>query len=91
MFLGSFAISWSSKKQRTIACSFIKIEYHAIANAIVEVKWFIHLLKELHIEMAWALIVYCDNLGATYLTKNPIFHSQVKHVAIDFHFVWDQV
>ena len=31
--------------------------------------------------------IYCDNLGATFLSKNPVLHSRVKHAAVDFHFV----
>ncbi|RVW75660.1 Retrovirus-related Pol polyprotein from transposon RE2 [Vitis vinifera] len=32
-----------------------------------------------------------DNVGATYLCSNPVFHSCMKHVAIDYHFIRDQV
>ena len=30
-------------------------------------------------------------MGATYVCANPVFHSRMKHIAIDFHFVHDQV
>ena len=36
-------------------------------------------------------VIYCDNVGATSLYSNPVFHSRMKHVAIDFHFIRDQV
>jgi len=32
-----------------------------------------------------------DNVGATYLCANPIFHSRMKHIAMDFHFLRKQV
>lgn len=36
-------------------------------------------------------MIYCDNIEATQLSSNPIFHSCMKHVAIDYHFIRDQV
>lgn len=36
-------------------------------------------------------ILYCDNLSAIQLAKNPIFHDRTKHIEIDFHFVHEHV
>ena len=35
--------------------------------------------------------LFSDNLGATYLSANPVFHSRMKHLAINYHFVRDLV
>ena len=35
--------------------------------------------------------LFSDNLGTTYLSVNPIFHSRMKHLAIDYQFVRDLV
>jgi len=44
---GSIAITWSSKKQPTVALSSTKAEYRGVAMATCEVAWFCKLLGDL--------------------------------------------
>ena len=53
--------------------------------------WLKSLLNEVGISLSTAPIIWSDNLSATYMTANPIFHSRTKHMEIDFHFVRDLV
>lgn len=87
IFSGYNLISWSSKKQATIVRSSIEIEFKSVANATAEVIWVQNLCKDLAIDLTMAPTLYCNNLGATYLSSNPIFHARTKQVEIDFHFV----
>ena len=91
IFLGGNPIAWSSTKQRTVARSSTEAEYRAIASAAAEIEWIKSLLQELGIMLSSAPVIYSDNLGATYLCANPVFHSRMKHLAIDYHFVRDLV
>ncbi|XP_070003574.1 uncharacterized protein [Nicotiana sylvestris] len=79
------------RKQRTVARSSTEAEYRAVASALAEINWVMNLLNELHVSVPQAPTIYCDNAGATYLCENPVFHSRMKHIAVDFHFVRKQV
>ena len=36
-------------------------------------------------------VIFCDNKVAISMTKNLMFHSQIKHIDIRFHFIRDLV
>jgi hypothetical protein len=58
-----------------------------LANTTVEIIWIQSVLRELGILQSAAAVLWCDNLGATYLLANPTFHKRMKHVVVNFHFV----
>ena len=37
------------------------------------------------------MVVYCDNSSAIDISKNPIQHSNTKHIEIRYHFIRDLV
>ncbi|XP_043687442.1 uncharacterized mitochondrial protein AtMg00810-like [Telopea speciosissima] len=57
IYLGSNLISWSSRKQATVARSSTESEYRALANAAIELTWLQSLLKKLHIYLPRAPIL----------------------------------
>ena len=91
LYLGSTPISWSSKKQKAVARSPTEAEYRSIATAAAEISWLRSLLQELHYDVQRPPRLLCDNLGATFYCNNPVFTTRMKHIAIDFHFVRDQI
>ena len=91
VFFGGNLISWSARKQATVSRSSTEAEYKALANATAEIIWVQNLLTELGIRHSPAASLWCDNLGATYLSANPVFHARTKHIEIDYHFVRERV
>lgn len=80
--LGSGAISWSSKRQRTISLSSCQAELIGQTQATKEAVWLRRLLKELNTSDGLPTIIYGDNQAAIALAHNPEFHSKSKHIEI---------
>ncbi|GKE59013.1 ribonuclease H-like domain-containing protein, partial [Tanacetum coccineum] len=66
-------------------------EYRGVANVVAETVWLRNLLRGLHSPLSTAALVYCDNVGAVYMSVNPVQHQRTKHIEIDIHFVRDMV
>jgi hypothetical protein len=88
--LNGCAISWSSKKQQSVASSTVESEYIAFHSAVEEAKW----LRLLMLELGQGdnpITVFVDNAGCIANVKNPIASSVVKHIDVTYHMVRDQV
>src|SRR5262249_15825339 len=89
-FLGDKLVSWSSKKQNSVALSTAEAEYVSIGNCCAQLLW---IKQQMH---DYGLIyknipINCDNTSAINLTKNPVHHSRSKHIEIRQHFIRDHV
>jgi hypothetical protein len=62
-----------------------------LANATAKVIWIQSVLGELGVHFNCVPFLWCDNLGATYMTANPRFHDRAKHIEVNFHFVHEPV
>ena len=90
--LGSGAISWSSKRQATVALSTCEAEYIGQTQAAKEAVWLKGLLNEIRPEGGLqTVIIYGDNQGAIALAKNPLHHGRAKHIDIQHHWVRGQI
>lgn len=75
--LSNAAVSWESRKQRTIALSSTEAKYIVIAEATKEALYLLGFLKEIGFEELAKVMMYNDNQGAHSLVKNPVFHSKI--------------
>ncbi|KAI0492722.1 hypothetical protein KFK09_026998 [Dendrobium nobile] len=86
-FLGNNLISWSVKKQTTVARSSTEAEYRSLSAATSDILWIRRLADEFHINQTRPTTIYCDNTSAIALAHIPVFHARTKHIEIDYHFI----
>lgn len=84
------AVSWSSKRQPTVATSTVEAEYMAASAAAREALWLKKLVAELGQPVA-AVPICCDNQGALSLLHNPVLSDRSKHIDVHHHFVRERV
>jgi transposase InsO family protein len=80
--VGSGIVSWSSKRQNTIALSSCESETMAQTQAAKEAIWLSRFLAQALQEEQVAVVIHCDNQGAIALAKNDQFHARTKHIDI---------
>ncbi|GAA0171659.1 transmembrane signal receptor [Lithospermum erythrorhizon] len=91
VYSGSNLVSWMSQKQGTVSRSSTEVQYKALADCVSEMIWMMSLLRELGVSLVSPPVLWCDNIGATYLAANPVYHACTKHIEIDYHFVREKI
>lgn len=90
----SGAISWCSKRQKTIALSTAEAEYMSLSAITQEALWLRQMEKEFnvngHVKLSPTRI-YCDNMSAIDLSKSMGCHARTKHIDIRHHFIRQHV
>ena len=74
-----------------MARSSTEAEYRSLAYTTAELIWIKQLLSELHAPISHPPLILCDNVGAIFMSKNPVISTRSKHIALDFHFIREQV
>ena len=80
-------VSWSSKRQATVALSTVEAEYVAMSRCAQQMVWMQSWLDEVEINHALLGKIKGDNRGAIALTKNTKDHGKVKHIDIRHHYI----
>ncbi|GJZ15388.1 hypothetical protein Tco_0551065 [Tanacetum coccineum] len=89
-FLGDRRVSWSSKRQKSIAISSTEAEYIAMSGCCAQILWMRSQLTDYGLGFN-KIPMYCDNKNAISLSCNNVQHSRSKHIDIKFHFIKEHV
>ena len=88
--LGRSLVSWSSKKQNSVALSTAKAEYVSAGSCCAQLIWMKQTLLDYGISFTKTPLL-CDNDSAIKIANNPVQHSRTKHIDIRHHFLRDHV
>ena len=90
--LAQAAISWSSKRQPTIALSSCEAEIMAASEAAKEAVFLDRLCSELELKRSSEPIhLFCDNKAAIDSAYNPENHARTKHIDRRHYFIRELV
>ena len=89
-FLGESLVSWSSRKQCSVALSTAEAEYIAAGSCCTQLLWMMQTLKDFGLQYS-KVPIKCDNTSAIMMSKNPGDHARTKHIEIRHEFLKDHI
>jgi hypothetical protein len=89
-FLGSSLVSWSSRKQSSVAQSTTKVDYVAAASCCSQLLWITYTMSDFSEEYT-RVPLQCDSTSAISVAKNPVLYSKTKHIEVRYHFRRDNI
>jgi hypothetical protein len=89
-FLGRSLVSWSSKKQNSVALSTAETEYISTGSCCAQLLWMKQTLLDFGVKFTEVPLL-CDNESVVKIANNLVQHSRNKHIDIQHHFLRDHV
>lgn len=78
------AVTWSCKRQSTVAVSSTEAEYIAMAFAAKEALWLVRVIRQFN--DLQNINIKCDNQSAMVVASREAFSARTKHIDIAHHF-----
>jgi hypothetical protein len=86
--LGRSLVSWSPKKQNSVALSTTEAEYISTGSCFAQILWMKATLNDFGIKFKKVPLL-CDNESDIKLTNNLVQHARTKHIDVHHHFIRD--
>ncbi|WVZ88877.1 hypothetical protein U9M48_035344 [Paspalum notatum var. saurae] len=86
--LGTSLVSWSSRKQASVALSTTEAEYVAAASCCSQLLWMKATVSDFGLRFG-RIPLLVDSTSAISVAKNPVLHSRTKHIDVRFYFLRD--
>ncbi|GAA0161589.1 hypothetical protein LIER_17869 [Lithospermum erythrorhizon] len=90
LFWGIIVYLGSARQKNSVSLSTAEAEYIAAGSNCTQLMWMKQMLGEYNVRQG-ALTLYCDNLSAINISKNPVQHNKTNHIDIRHHFIGELV
>jgi hypothetical protein len=70
-----------------MALSTAEAEYVSASEATAQAIWLRFVLDDFGEMQAEATPLFCDNMSAISMAKNPVFHQRTRHINKKYHFI----
>lgn len=87
----SSTVSWTTRKQPSVALSSAEAEYMALSVAVTEAIWLRRLLMDLSVKIDEPTVIYEDNQACIRVAEDDKMMKRLKHVDVRYHFVRDEI
>jgi hypothetical protein len=77
-------VSWSSKKQTSVAVSTAEAEYVAAGQCCVQLLWMRQTLRDFGYNLSKVPLL-CDNESVIRMADNPVEHNPIEESALQVH------
>lgn len=91
IYIGTYLVSWNSKKHTLVTRSLINIEFKTLTHIVGEVTWIKKVLTKLQIYTSSSPLKFCYHVCAGYSAKHLMLNSRTQHIEIDFHFAREKI
>jgi hypothetical protein len=88
--LGRSLVSWSSKKQNSVASSTAEAEYVFVGSCCAQLLWMKQTILDYGVKFD-CIPLLCDNESVMKIATNLVQHKRTKHSDIHHHFLRDHV
>jgi hypothetical protein len=88
--LGRSLVSWTSRKQNSVALSTVEAEYIAVGACFTQILYMKQTLLDYGVVLEKVPLL-CDNESAVKIANNHVQHSRTKNIDIRHHFLRDHV
>lgn len=79
------------KSKILVALSSSELEYLPMAHETFELIWLRILMHESRFICKRRMLLHCDNNSTLHIATNLVYHEWMKHIEVDYYFIYGEV